>query len=85
MKNAEEEVDFVVAIGKVLEFAFETGLGAEFDAANTAETETVDKAEGVELAVPEPKTVAEDGLDVFGFEISHNLSFEVVVAWKSGL
>ncbi len=97
VKEAEDRFGVVVVIGEVFELAFESE--AEFDAepVNTAEIEVGDEAEdkvgdkagnkaGAEVeAVPGPMSVAELGLVVSGYETSHELSSEVVVAWNSAV
>lgn len=92
VKEAEDGVGVVIAIGEVFEFASEDERDAEFDAeaepVNIAEIEAGvedgDKAGAEVEVVPEPKSFAELGLVVFGCETYHNLSSEVV-AWNSGV
>lgn len=92
VKEAEDGVGVVVAIGEVFEFASEDERSAEFDteaepvniAEIEAEVEDGDKAGAEVEVVLEPKSFAELGLVVSGYEIYHNRSSEVV-AWNSGV
>lgn len=72
-------------IEEVFELASEGD--AEFDAesVNNAEIEAGDKAGAEVEAVPEPKSVAELDLVASGYETHYEHSFEIVVAWNSGL
>lgn len=85
METVEGMAEFVLAFGKVFEFALEIVLGAESDVVNTAGTETVDMNEVAFVEGHEPKAVAELGLVVFVFEIPHILSMQVVDMLKSDL
>lgn len=83
MEKVEGMAEFVLAFGKVFEFALGIVLGAESDVVNTAGTETVDMNEVAFVEGHEAKAVAELGLVVFG--IHHILSLQVVDMLKSDL
>lgn len=93
VKEAEDGLGVVVAIGEVFELASEGETEFDAEPVNTAEIEAGNEAEdkigdkaGAEVeVVPEPKSVAELGLVVSGDETYHKLSSEVVVAWNSGV
>lgn len=90
VKEAEDRLGVVVAIGEVFEFSSEAEGAAEFDAGpgkiaeietgGEAEDKAGDKAGAEAEVVPEPKSVAELGLVVSGHDTFHNLLSEVVVA-----
>lgn len=88
VQKAEEGLGVVVAIGEVFELGYAAEGDAEFgtDAqpVNIAGVEAGDKAGPGDVAVPAPRSVAELGLVVSGYEPYYKHLTEAVVAWDSG-